>query len=169
MLDESSTAESSSEKSTERANSPARRRRTAQNVTPSMPNASVKPAIRPAGPEKYGVPRDDLPHLLDGASAFAFPSLYEGFGLPPLEALARGVPTVVSDTSSLPEVVGDAALRHPPGDSDALAEALLRLLEDGRLRARLQAAGPRRAASFSWEQAARETFTVYREARGRAG
>ncbi|MCC6178588.1 MAG: glycosyltransferase family 4 protein [Chloroflexi bacterium] len=116
-----------------------------------------------------GVPRDDLPHLLDGASAFAFPSLYEGFGLPPLEALARGVPTVVSDTSSLPEVVGDAALRHPPGDSDALAEALLRLLEDGRLRARLQAAGPRRAASFSWEQAARETFTVYREARGRAG
>jgi glycosyltransferase involved in cell wall biosynthesis len=109
----------------------------------------------------------DLPPLLDGASAFAFPSRYEGFGLPPLEALARGVPTVVANTSSLPEVVGDAALLHPPGDHDALAAALLRLLSDAALRADLRARGPVRAAAFTWERAARQTLTVYREALGR--
>jgi glycosyltransferase involved in cell wall biosynthesis len=106
----------------------------------------------------------DLPPLLDGATAFAFPSLYEGFGLPPLEALARGVPTVVADTSSLPEVVGEAALRHPPGDHEALAAALLRLLSDDVLRADLRARGPAQAARFTWERAARETLAVYREA-----
>jgi glycosyltransferase involved in cell wall biosynthesis len=107
----------------------------------------------------------DLPPLFDGASAFAFPSLYEGFGLPALEALARGVPTVVADTSSLPEVVGNAALLHPPGDHEALAACLLRLLEDDALRVDLRTRGPIRAAGFSWERAARETLAVYREAR----
>jgi glycosyltransferase involved in cell wall biosynthesis len=106
----------------------------------------------------------EVPLLLDGATAFAFPSLYEGFGLPPLEALARGVPTVVADTSSLPELVGDAALLHPPGDHEALAAALLRLIEDEALRADLRARGPLRAADFTWERAARETLAVYREA-----
>jgi glycosyltransferase involved in cell wall biosynthesis len=105
----------------------------------------------------------DLPPLFDGATAFAFPSLYEGFGLPALEALARGVATVVADTSSLPEVVGDTALLHPPGDHDALAVALLRLIEDSALRADLSARGPQRAAGFTWERAARETLAVYRE------
>ena len=109
----------------------------------------------------------DLPPLFDGASAFAYPSRYEGFGLPPLQALARGVPTVVADTSSLPEVVGDAALLHPPGDHEALAAALLRLLEDEVLRADLRARGPARAAGFTWEQAAHQTLAVYREALGR--
>ena len=108
----------------------------------------------------------DLLPLLDGASAFAFPSRYEGFGLPPLEALARGVPTVVADTSSLPEVVGDAALLFPPGDHEALAAALRRLLSDDGLRADLRARGPARAAGFTWERAARETLAVYCEALG---
>jgi glycosyltransferase involved in cell wall biosynthesis len=108
----------------------------------------------------------DLVSLLDGATAFAYPSRYEGFGLPPLEALARGVPTVVAETSSLPEVVGDAALLHPPGDRDALAAALLRLIEDDALRAELQTRGRARAATFSWERSARETLAVYREVLG---
>jgi glycosyltransferase involved in cell wall biosynthesis len=106
----------------------------------------------------------DLPPLFDGAEAFAFPSLYEGFGLPALQALARGTPSVVADTSSLPEVVGDAALRFPPGDDEALAACLLRLLEDDALRADLRARGPIQAAGFTWERAATETLTVYRVA-----
>jgi glycosyltransferase involved in cell wall biosynthesis len=106
----------------------------------------------------------DLPPLFDGAEAFAFPSLYEGFGLPALQALARGVPSVVADTSSLPEVVGEAALRFPPGDHEALAACLLRLLEDDALRADLRARGPIQAAGFTWERAATETLAVYREA-----
>jgi glycosyltransferase involved in cell wall biosynthesis len=106
----------------------------------------------------------DLPPLFDGATAFAFPSLYEGFGLPALEALARGVPSVVAETSSLTEVVGDAAVRFPPGDHEALAACLLRLLSDAGLRADLRVRGPVQAAGFTWERAARETLAVYREA-----
>ncbi|MCC7367987.1 MAG: glycosyltransferase family 4 protein [Chloroflexi bacterium] len=107
----------------------------------------------------------DLPPLFDGATAFAYPSLYEGFGLPVLEALARGTPTVIADTSSLPEVAGDAALRHPPGDADALAAVLLRLIGDTALRADLARRGPERAVGFTWERAARQTLDAYREAR----
>ncbi|MFN8475588.1 MAG: glycosyltransferase family 1 protein [Anaerolineae bacterium] len=100
------------------------------------------------------VPDGDLPALYTAADAFAFPSLYEGFGLPPLEALACGTPTVVSNVSSLPEVVGDAALQVPPTDVDALAAALTRLLHDGPLRARLGEEGPRQASRFTWDAAA---------------
>jgi len=115
-----------------------------------------------------GAPTSDLPALYSAALAFAFPSLYEGFGLPPLEAMACGVPTVVADTSSLPEVVGEAALRHPPTDHEALAATLLRLIEDESLRATLRVRGIERAARFSWEESARGTLGVYKEVAGGA-
>jgi glycosyltransferase involved in cell wall biosynthesis len=121
--------------------------------------------IRPAVCVIEDAPRTDFPAILSAATAFAFPSLYEGFGLPPLEAMACGTPTVVADTSSLPEVVGDAALLHPPTDHEALADALLRVLEDESLRTTLRARGIERAAHFTWERSARETLAVYREAR----
>jgi glycosyltransferase involved in cell wall biosynthesis len=108
------------------------------------------------------VPEAHLPALYSAAAAFAWPSLYEGFGLPPLEALACGTPTVVADAASLPEVVGDAALKAAPDDAEALAEALERLLGDETLAADLRVRGPRRAAEFSWRRAAGELLDVYR-------
>ncbi|MFN8423922.1 MAG: glycosyltransferase family 1 protein [Anaerolineae bacterium] len=96
----------------------------------------------------------DLPALYRGADAFCFPSRYEGFGLPPLEAMACGVPTAVSDASCLPEVAGHAALHVPAGDVAAWAAALGALTGDAPLRARLTAAGPARAAAFDWAGAA---------------
>ena len=107
-----------------------------------------------------GVPEADLPALYSGAEIFAFPSRYEGFGLPPLEALACGAPVLCCDTSSLPEVVGAAALRVAPTPT-ALADGLARLLADHALRAELRAAGPRRAAQFSWHSTAEATLAVY--------
>jgi alpha-1,3-rhamnosyl/mannosyltransferase len=106
------------------------------------------------------MPEADLPALYSGAEIFAFPSRYEGFGLPPLEALACGAPVLCCDTSSLPEVVGAAALRVAPTVA-ALAEGLARLLADDTLRAELHAAGPRRAALFSWQSTAEATLAVY--------
>ena len=111
--------------------------------------------------------RSDLPALLSGAVAFAFPSLYEGFGLPPLEAMACGTPVIVADTSSLPEVVGDAALLHAPTNHEGLAHALGRLLDDELLRAELSRRGMEHARHFTWEVAAKATLRVYREAAGR--
>jgi glycosyltransferase involved in cell wall biosynthesis len=112
---------------------------------------------------------DDLPHLYAGAEAFVYPSLYEGFGLPALEALACGAPAIVSETSSLPEVVGEAAVLIDPHDVGALRAALERVLGDAELRARLRAAGPRRAAQFSWRRTAEETAAVYRRHLAEAG
>ena len=98
------------------------------------------------------------------AAVFVFPSRYEGFGLPPLEAMACGTPVVSSDAASLPEVVGDAALLFHCGDAGALAAAVARVLDEPSLRERLARAGPRRAARFTWERTAGETVAVYREA-----
>ena len=104
-----------------------------------------------------------LRRLYADAAVFAFPSRYEGFGLPPLEAMGMGTPVVCADATSLPEVVGDAALLVPVGDADALARGLTSVLDDGAVVARLVAAGRARAAAFSWHNTARDTLAVYRE------
>ncbi len=104
---------------------------------------------------------EDLPSLYSGAECFLFPSLYEGFGLPPLEAMACGVPVITSNTSSLPEVVGDAALTVDPYDVDALAQAMLSLLGDEAKRADFRNRGLKHAARFTWERAACEMLEVY--------
>jgi len=106
----------------------------------------------------------ELRALYAGASAFVFPSRYEGFGLPPLEAMALGAPVVCADAASLPDVVGDAALLFPAGDAGALALTLARVLDDPALRERLSRAGRERAAQFTWERTAAATVAVYQEA-----
>jgi len=106
----------------------------------------------------------DVPPLMKAASVFCFPSLYEGFGLPPLEAAACGTPVLSSRAASLPEVLGDAAWYVDPHSPDEIAAGLERLLDDGPLAKRLAAAGPARAALFSWENCARQTLTAYRAA-----
>jgi len=110
------------------------------------------------------VAQEDLPALLSTASTFVWPSLWEGFGLPPLEAMACGTPVITSNTSSLPEVVGAAALKVDPEDVHALADAMKRLAVDPALRAQLSAAGLKRAAEFTWEQTARLTLDAYQKA-----
>jgi glycosyltransferase involved in cell wall biosynthesis len=110
------------------------------------------------------VEEDDLPALYAGARVLAFPSLYEGFGLPALEAMACGTPVVASSTTGLAEAVGDAGLTVDPRNADDLAEALARVLGDDALRERLVAAGLARAAAFTWARTARATAEVYREA-----
>ena len=104
---------------------------------------------------------EDLPALYRTADLFVFPSLYEGFGLPPLEAMACGTPVVTSNVSSLPEVVGDAGLIVDPMDIDALASAMSRVLQDSRLRQQLVERGLVRAAEFTWLRAANQLREVY--------
>lgn len=103
---------------------------------------------------------EDLGALLSGAEAFVFPSLYEGFGIPVLEAGGCGVPVITSNTSSLPEVAGDAALLVDPLDVDAIADAMYRLVTDASLRAELARRGLENVKRFSWEKCARETLAI---------
>ena len=109
---------------------------------------------------------EELVWLYNAAQAFVLPSFYEGFGLPPLEAMACGTPVIVSNTSSLPEVVGDAGLLVDPTNANEITVAIWRLLSDEVLRQELIARGLRRVASFSWERAARETLDLYRRVAG---
>ncbi|MEJ2210516.1 MAG: glycosyltransferase family 1 protein [Anaerolineae bacterium] len=103
----------------------------------------------------------DLPALYNLADAFAFPSWYEGFGVPLLEAMACGTPVVAADNSSLPEVVGDAGLLVNAGDVEALASALGRLVSNAELREELRTEGPARARRFTWEKAAHQLLGIY--------
>ena len=106
---------------------------------------------------------EDLPDLYRAADLFAFPSLYEGFGIPVLEAMGCGTPVVTSNVSSLPEVAGDAALLVPPEDVQALAEAMWRLVDDDALRVGLRLKGYQLVNRFTWPQAAKRLLSVYQE------
>lgn len=109
------------------------------------------------------VPEEDLVALYNAADVFVYPSLYEGFGLPVLEAMACGTPVVASAVASIPEVAGDAALLVDPTDERAVAESIARAIMDGALRRTLIDRGTRRVAEFSWEKAASELLRVYEE------
>ncbi len=109
---------------------------------------------------------ETLASLYHLADAFVFPSLYEGFGLPPLEAMASGTPVLTSNVSSLPEVVDDAALLIDPYDPQSIADGMAQLLSDEEARTRLIARGRERAAQFSWEASVRRVLAIYREVGG---
>lgn len=106
---------------------------------------------------------EDLPAIYSSAELFVYPSLYEGFGLPPLEAMACGTPVITSNVSSLPEVVGDAAIMIDPNNSDELADQISKVLNDKDLQKRLREKGFERAKLFSWDKSALETIKVYEE------
>ena len=136
--------------------------------------ADVFRAIREEGVEQevlfcdYVSP-ENLPALYSMAEVFAFPSLYEGFGLPPLEAMACGTPVVTSNAGSLPEVLGEAALQVDPLDADALQKVIHKILTNRFLRRHLSAEGRKRAGRFTWSETARRTISVYERVLGEAG
>ena len=107
--------------------------------------------------------REDLRQLYCCTDTFVFPSLYEGFGMPVLEAMACGAPTITSSTSSLPEVAGDAALLVDPDDVEGLARAMVNVVSDADLQRSLRQRGYERARIFTWQRAARSTSALYRE------
>jgi glycosyltransferase involved in cell wall biosynthesis len=137
---------------------PGARLRVAALSRSPAPLAGLEQRVLWLGP----VPEADLPALYSGALLFVFPSLYEGFGLPVLEAMACGTPVACSNSSSLPEVAGDAALLANPMDTQDLARAMRTALEDEGLRQEMSEKGLRRAQGFSWLQTAQHTLETYR-------
>ena len=111
---------------------------------------------------KY-VPSEDMNPLMCGAAAFVFPSIYEGFGMPPLEAMACGVPVIASDAASLPEVTGDCAVICDAYSPESIADGLEKLYTDTALRSELSVRGRQRAASFTWERSAEMLYNIYKE------
>jgi glycosyltransferase involved in cell wall biosynthesis len=109
------------------------------------------------------VAREDLPALYNLATVFAYPSFYEGFGLPVLEAMACGAPVVTSNLSSMPEVLGDCGLYADPHSPESIAGAISKLLSDEKLRNLLGKKAVERAAGFSWKKTAKETLAAYGE------
>ncbi len=109
------------------------------------------------------VPDEELPFIYEGASLFVYLSLFEGFGLPPLEAMACGVPVITSNTTSLPEVVGNAGITVPPLAVDQVIEAMTRVLKSTDTARAMAEQGSLRARSFSWEKAAIETLAIYNQ------
>lgn len=112
------------------------------------------------------VPEADLPALYSGALCFVYPSYFEGFGLPPLEAMKCGAPVIVGNKTSLPEVVGDAGLLVDPFEVDDIAAAIEKVISDSNLRAQLRVKGLERAKLFDWRETARQTLAVYEKAAG---
>jgi len=112
------------------------------------------------------LPEETLAVMYRLASVFVFPSLYEGFGLPPLEAMASGTPVVTSNVSSLPEVAGDAAVLVDPYSPEAIADGIHRVLTDEALRGQLRVKGPLRAKQFSWAQSVGRIREIYGEVDG---
>jgi glycosyltransferase involved in cell wall biosynthesis len=105
----------------------------------------------------------DAPAIYRGATTFIYPSRYEGFGLPALEAMACGTPVVGSDASSIPEIVGDGGLLLPPDDIEGMAKALVRLATDDSLYVEMGSRALAQAAKFTWKQTAQETLAAYRD------
>lgn len=109
------------------------------------------------------VPDDDLPYLYSGAELFVFPSIYEGFGLPVIEAMFYGTPVVTSNVSSLPEIVGEAGVLVDPESPESISQGIASVLSDERQQLRMKHAGRRQAQQFSWQRTAEQTYNVYRE------
>lgn len=131
---------------------------------PILERAHRTPGVRLLGP----IPDEDLPALYTLASGCVYPSLYEGFGFPPLEALGCGTPTLVANTSSLPEVVGELGVLVDPLDIGSIAQGLERMLNDATVRTNAALHGPSQAAKFSWKQTAQQLWQVYQTVEQRA-
>ena len=111
------------------------------------------------------VPDKDLAPLYSGAMMFVYPSFYEGFGLPPLEAMQCGVPVITSNTSSLPEVVGEAGMMVDPQDADELCQAMLKIYNSAEVRQKMSVDSLAQAQKFSWKRCAEQTIDTYKAAK----